>query len=164
MSPITPLKNNKTKNGQDPTRPYCCLNSFRSFFEKDPQASMLKSMAAANATKAAASSVHVTCFTPTSTVGLPLFPTFLTVEDITNPLYNWSNAADPSSNPDPDPDLEEGLDLFNDPDPTSQLPLGVSIAVTLEVLSTQNFPPLLELRVPAAISEVVSGPEKRWKR
>ena len=164
MSPITPLKNNKTKNGQDPTRPYCCLNSFRSFFEKDPQASMLKSMAAANATKAAASSVHVTCFTPTSTVGLPLFPNFLTVEDITNPLYNWSNAADPSSNPDPDPDLEEGLDLFNDPDPKSQLPLGVSIAVTLEVLSTQNFPPLLELRVPAAISEVVSGPEKRWKR
>ena len=52
---------------------------------------MLRSMAAANATNAAASSVQVTCFTPTSTSGVLHRPSPPTVDDITNPLESMVN-------------------------------------------------------------------------
>lgn len=119
-----------------------CLNSFRSLWENNLQASKLKSIAAASATNAAASSVQVTCCTPTSTSGLLRFPSPSTVADITNPLYNNC------SNPDPEPGFDP------DPDPKSQLPCGVFTGVvTPEVTSMVNFPPFCELSVePASVT------------
>ncbi|GER42120.1 phenylalanine ammonia-lyase 1 [Striga asiatica] len=52
-----------------------CLSSFLSLSENDLHASTLKSIAAASATKTAASSAHVTCGAPTSTSGPPSLPT-----------------------------------------------------------------------------------------
>lgn len=97
---------------------------------------MLRSMAAANATNAAASSAQLTCCTPTSTSGLLHFPSPCTVDDITNPRYKRcaqdpDPEADPSSDPDPDPD----------PELKSKLLLGLVIGVGPVVMSTLNFPP-----------------------
>lgn len=126
---------------------------------------MLRSMAAANATKAAASSVHVTCCTPTSTSGLLHLPTPATVDDITNPpLYKlWVGvAAKPKSDPDPDP----GLDRESDLDSKSQLLCGLNDGVDmLVVISTVNFPPSLVLMV--ELETVVVVPEaaiSSWER
>lgn len=117
-----------------------CLNSFRSLWENSLQASILKSRAAARATKAAASSVQVTCCTPTSTSGLLHFPSPSTVADITNPLLKTEFGSNPKSKLDPDPE----------PDPRSQLPRGVFNGVTPEVASMVNFPPCWELMVDPA--------------
>ncbi|KVI12251.1 hypothetical protein Ccrd_009322 [Cynara cardunculus var. scolymus] len=61
-------------------------NSFLSLREKSLQASILRSIAAESATKRAASAIHVTCCTPTCTIGLLVFPSPSTLELITNPL------------------------------------------------------------------------------
>ncbi|MFS7930117.1 hypothetical protein Hanom_Chr04g00340391 [Helianthus anomalus] len=50
------------------------------------QASILRSIAAESAIKSAASAIHVTCCTPTCTIGLLAFPSPSTLELITNPL------------------------------------------------------------------------------
>ncbi|MFS7888587.1 hypothetical protein Hanom_Chr00s000001g01596971 [Helianthus anomalus] len=63
-----------------------CKNSFLSLREKSIQASILRSIAAESAIKRAASAIHVTCCTPTCTIGLLAFPSPSTVELITNPL------------------------------------------------------------------------------
>lgn len=110
-------------------------------------------MAAASATKTAASSVHVTCCTPTSTSGLLHFPAPSTVDDITKPpLYKLCgeiDAANPKSDPDPDPGL--------DPEPKSQLLCGLvdGVAATFVVMSMVNFPPSLVLRMELARVAVV---------
>lgn len=109
---------------------------------------MLRSMAAANATNAAASSVHVTCFTPTSTSGVLHRPSPPTVDDITNPLYT---------------------DSTHDLVPDSHAPLGVVAGKFLELESMVNFPPFLVLRV--ELARRTAGPpvasgrsSKRWPR
>lgn len=99
---------------------------------------MLRSMAAANATKAAASSVQLTCCTPTSTSGLLHFPSPCTVDDITNPRYR-------SCAHDPDPDADPRSDPEPDPELRSKLLFGLVIGVGPVVMSMQNVPPLLVL-------------------
>uniref|UniRef100_A0A2P2JB98 Uncharacterized protein n=1 Tax=Rhizophora mucronata TaxID=61149 RepID=A0A2P2JB98_RHIMU len=128
-----------------------CLNPFLSLCENSLQASMLRSMAAASATKAAASSVQFTCCTPISTSGLLLRrPLAFTVDDITKPLNkNCETKPAPNSDSDPDPDP--------DPDPKSQLLCGLLTGVaSLLVLSTVNVPPVLVLTVELA-TMVVAG-------
>lgn len=98
-------------------------------------------MAAANATKAAASSVQFTCCTPISTSGLLQLLEPFTVDDVTNPLYmNCEKSPAPISDPDHDPDPDP------DPDPKSQLLCGLHAGVdTLLVVSIMNLPPFLVL-------------------
>lgn len=119
---------------------------------------MLRSMAAASATKAAASSVHVTCCTPTSTSGLLHFPTPSTVDDITNPLRT-ACGKNQKSEPDPDPGLDPEPDIDHDPDPKSKLPCGlvrgVGVVLILLVMSIVNFPPFFALMVELATVIVV---------
>ncbi|KAL3614392.1 hypothetical protein CASFOL_042466 [Castilleja foliolosa] len=114
---------------------------------------MLRSTAAANATNAAASSVHATCCTPTSTSGLLHLPSPSTVDDITNPRYNKcahdpDPDADPRSDPYPDPDADP------EPDPRSKLLFGLVIGVGPVVTSILSFPPVFAL-----ILELASGTE-----
>lgn len=97
---------------------------------------MLKSIAAANATNAAASSVQVTCCTPISTSGLLHFPSPSMVEDMTNPLYS-SCAQDPDPGSDPNPEPEAEL--------KSKLLLGLVNGVLPVAMSMLNFPPFLVL-------------------
>lgn len=118
-----------------------CLNSFRSFWEKDRQASILRSMAAANATKAAASSEQLTCCALITTSGSLLhFPSPYTMEDITNPWYKSCahDPDDPTSDQDPEPERKSKL-LFR-----------LVIGVALFLISMLNFPPFLVLIVELA--------------
>lgn len=167
VNPSAAIKRQTTAIKTTKTRPYC-LSSSRSSLENNPQASMLRSMAAANATNAAASSEHFTCCAPTSTSGLLHLPAPSTVDDITNPGCTCGGRGPyPSSDPHPDPDREEGLeDQENDPDPKSQLLCGVCTGVvpTQEVMSMLNLPPFLELMEPAASVAVASESVRRWKR
>lgn len=126
-----------------------CLNSFRSFVENNLQASILKSIAAANATKAAASSVHATCCRLTSTSGLPHFPTRVTVDDITKPRCNMCD-----HNPDPISEKE--------PDPESKLVLGVLIGEGPMLLSIVNFPPFVVLSVLLVRVMASWPPSRKW--
>lgn len=104
---------------------------------------MLRSMAAAKATKAAASSAQLTCCTPTSTSGLLHFPSPCTVDDITNPRYRRCAQ-------DPDPDVDPSSDPEPDPELKSKLLLGLVMGVGPVVMSTLNFPPVFLLMLELA--------------
>lgn len=103
--------------------------------ENELQASILRFIAAARATKAAASSVHVTWLTLTSTSGLLHVHPLVTVDDITKPWYSkCAHDPDPQSEMDPVPESKLLLGVLNGEGP------GL-------LLSILNFPPFLVLSV-----------------